>query len=339
MRRVREIGFCDMSYLIHSGKQALRSIWKKASRQGLRLLMVFYPEERKLAAERWLRGREQFHKLGLADIVIVSFGKSGRTWLRVMLSRAYQQMHGLPPRALIGFDNFHSMNRAIPKIFFTHDNYIKDYTGHIDSKVDFYGKKVVLLARDPRDVAVSQFFQWKYRMKPNKKVLNQYPGEGKEVPLFDFVMDPDAGLPKVIGFMNLWASEAERLGSFFLLRYEDLRAQPEETLRKLLEFMGTPGTDAQIADAVEFSSYENMKKMEQKKTFWLSGGRMVPKDRNDPNTYKVRRAKVGGYKDYFDDQQVEAIEALVDATLSPLFGYMRAERVAEDRMQELGVRR
>jgi hypothetical protein len=190
----------------------------------------------------------------------------------------------------------------------------------------------VLLARDPRDVAVSQFFQWKYRMKPNKKVLNQYPGEGKEVSIFDFVMDPDAGLPKVIGFMNLWASEAERLGSFFLLRYEDLRAQPEETLRKLLEFMGTPGTDAQIADAVEFSSYENMKKMEQKKTFWLSGGRMVPKDRNDPNTYKVRRAKVGGYKDYFDDQQVEAIEALVDATLSPLFGYTRAERVA-------GVRR
>ena len=44
-----------------------------------------------------------------------------------------------------------------------------------------------------------------------------------------------------------------------------------------------------------------MKKMEQKKTFWLSGGRMVPKDRDNPNTYKVRRAKVGGYRDYFDD--------------------------------------
>jgi hypothetical protein len=160
-------------------------------------------------------------------------------------------------------------------------------------------------------------------MKPNKKVLNQYPEEGKEVPIFDFVMNPDAGLPKVIAFMNLWAREAGRLESFFLLRYEDLRAQPGETLRKLLEFMGTPGTDAHIEDAVEFSSYENMKKMEEKKTFWLSGGVMIPKDRNDPNTYKVRRAKVGGYKDYFNDQQVEAIEALVDATLLPLFDYTR----------------
>jgi hypothetical protein len=316
-----------MPYLIPSGKQALRAIWKKTSRKTLRLLMLFYREERKRAAERWLRGREQFHMLGLADIVIVSFGKSGRTWLRVMLSRAYQKMYALSPRALIGFDNFHGMNRAIPKIFFTHDNYIKDYTGHNDSKVDFYAKKVVLLVRDPRDVAVSQFFQWKYRMKSNKKLLNQYPGEGNEVSIFDFVMDPDAGLPKGIAFLNLWAREAGRLGSFFLLRYEDLRAQPEETLRKLLEFMGTPGTDAHINDAVEFSSYENMKKMEQERTFWLSGGRMVPKDRNDPNTYKVRRAKVGGYKDYFDDQQVAAIEALVDASLSPLFGYTRLTRV------------
>ena len=58
--------------------------------------MLFSPESEKLAAERKLRGREQFRKLQLADIVFVSFGKSGRTWLRVMVSRLYQQMYGLP---------------------------------------------------------------------------------------------------------------------------------------------------------------------------------------------------------------------------------------------------
>jgi hypothetical protein len=139
--------------------------------------------------------------------------------------------------------------------------------------------------------------------------------------MFDFIMDPDAGLPKIIDFMNLWAEERTRLKGFFLLRYEDLRARGEETLRALLEFMGTPGTDAEIREAIEFSSYENMKKMEQKKTFWLSGGRMVPKDRDNPNTYKVRRAKVGGYRDYFDDDQVARIEVLVNSTLSPYYGY------------------
>ncbi len=126
-----------MSYLIYSGPQALSTLWKKITRQGLRTLMFFYPESRKLAAERRLRGREQVKKLELADIVFVSFGKSGRTWLRVMVSRLFQQMYGLPPHALIGFDNFHRMNNAIPRMFFTHDNYIGDYTGHTDSKLDF----------------------------------------------------------------------------------------------------------------------------------------------------------------------------------------------------------
>ena len=310
-----------MPQVLHAGRQLFRSIWKKLSRRLLRGALFLASEDRKTTAERWLRGREQNKKLQQSDIVIVSFGKSGRTWLRVMLSRLYQVKHGLSQRYLMGFDNFHHMDRAIPKVFYTHDNYIKDYTGNADSKADFYGHKVVLLARDPRDVAVSQYFQWQYRMKPNKKILNKYPGEGSDVSMFDFIMDKDAGLPKVIDFMNLWASEQSRLKGFFLLRYEDLRTEPEPTLAKLLEFMGTPGTPEEIREAVEFSSYENMKKMEQKKTFWLSGGRMVPKDRNNPNTYKVRRAKVGGFRDYFDDAQVAQIEALVNDTLSPEFGY------------------
>ena len=60
---------------------------------------------------------------------MVSFGKSGRTWLRVMLSRVFQVQHGLGQRALIGFDNLHDTDRRVPKILFTHDNYVKDYTG------------------------------------------------------------------------------------------------------------------------------------------------------------------------------------------------------------------
>ena len=327
-----------MPNMLHAGRQLLRSIWKKTSRKLLRAALFFSPEERKTVAERWLRGREQMQRLHQADIVIVSFGKSGRTWLRVMLSRLYQVKHGLSQRYLIGFDNFHSMNRAIPKLFFTHDNYIKDYTGNMDSKADFYAHKVVLLARDPRDVAVSQFFQWQYRMKPNKKILNKYPDQGAAVSIFDFIMDRDAGLPKVIEFMNLWAKERERMQGFFLLRYEDLRAAPEATLGALLEFMGTPGTAAEIREAVEFSSYENMKKMEQKKTFWLSGGRMVPKDRDNPNTYKVRRAKVGGYRDYFDDDQVARIEELVDTNLSPCFGYASRDTASAAEMPAADAR-
>ena len=58
-----------------------------------------------------------------------------------------------------------------------------------------------------------------------------------------------------------------------------------------------------------------------KRVFWLSGSRMMPTDRKNPDTYKVRRAKVGGYRDYFDDAQVARIEDLVRTRLSPTYGY------------------
>lgn len=279
------------------------------------------PQDERIAIERRLRGRDELKSLQEADFVVASYGKSGRTWLRVMLSRFYQIEHGLSESHLLAFDNLHRKNPAIPKIFFTHDNYLKDYTGHADSKADYYGKKVVLMVRNPADVAVSQYFQWKFRMRPRKKTLNDYPQHGEEVDILDFVMRPQSGLEKVIDFMNLWASEAEHIKALHLLRYEDMRKAPEDTLARVLDFLGTPGTPEQIREAVAFASVDNMRKLETKRVFWLSGTRMTPKDRNDPNTYKVRRAKVGGYRDYFDDAQAARIENLVRERLSPLYGY------------------
>ena len=55
-----------------------------------------------------------------------------------MISHLFRVMYGLPENAILGFDNFHNMNRDIPRIFFTHDNYIKDFTGDFDSKQPFY---------------------------------------------------------------------------------------------------------------------------------------------------------------------------------------------------------
>jgi hypothetical protein len=297
---------------------------KKFSRFVVRKSVFFLPVERQIAIERRHRGREQVGKLRRADCVIVSHGKSGRTWLRVMMSRVYQVMHGLPSSALLSFDNLHRKKREIPRIFFTHDNYVRDYTGSADVISDYGDRKVVFLARHPVDVAVSQFFQWKFRMKPGKKDLLSYPGHGEDVELFDFLMRPDWGLARVIDFMNLWARDMPRLNDFLLIRYEDLRSDAARILTELMDFIGTPATDEQIRDAVEFGSIENMRKMEQQGSFWMSGGRMKPKDRDNPESYKVRRAKVGGYRDYLTDEQAEQIASIVRETLDPVFGYERS---------------
>jgi hypothetical protein len=286
--------------------------------------LFFLPKERQTHIERWLRGREDFRKLGLADCVIVSFGKSGRTWLRVMLSRVYQLQHGLARRHLLAFDNLHAMAAGIPKIFFTHDNYLKDYTKQGSSKALYRDKKVILMIRDPADVAVSQYFQWKFRMAEKKRRINEYPAGNEDVELFDFVMRPSCGLPKIIDWMNAWGRELNAMKDVMVLRYEELRAQPADTLRQVLDFVGTPASADVIRQAVEFASVENMRQLERKRVFWLSGRRMLAKDPKNPNTYKVRRAKVGGYRDDFTPEQLAAIDALIEDRLMPVFAYGRA---------------
>ncbi len=285
-------------------------------------LLFFLPRERRIALERRWRGKEEYRKLQLADWVLISWGKSGRTWFRVMLSRFYQIKYQLPADRLLEFDNLHHRCPNVPKVFFSHNNYLKDYLNVKEELTHFRGKKVVLLVRDPRDVAVSQFFQWKYRMRPNKKLLNKYPAHGADTDIWEFVTDPDCGVPRIVEFFNGWARALPELGDqLLIIRYEDMRRDPAGVMRQVLAFVGTPGSDEEIDKAVEFAAYENMKKLEAKSQFKGSGARVRPGDKRNPNSFKVRRAKVGGYRDYFEPDRQAHIDHLVVANLDPMFGY------------------
>lgn len=288
----------------------------------IEVVLFFLPRAKKTALQRRFRGRLELRDVRRSDVILLSFAKSGRTWLRVMLSRFYQQRHGLAEGLLLEFDNLKRLDPAIPAIFFTHGNYIEDFTGPDHWQRHFHDKKVVWLLRDPRDVAVSQYFQWKHRMKSWKKPLNDYPPEGSDIGIFDFVMREESGLPKIIDFMNTWQAERARMPNLLAVRYEDLRSRTQETLAEILAFVGTPGSAEEVKAAVDFAAYDNMKKLEAQKTFSASsGGRVVARDLKNPDSFKVRRAKVGGYRDYFDAAQVAAIEAMIAERLAPELGY------------------
>lgn len=305
----------------------MHAIIKRLIKWLVRAISVFLPEEKKHALERWRRGREEFWKYRHSQYVFVSYGKSGRTWVRVMVSRYFQLLHDLPDNIIMGFDNYSRLNSRIPRIFFTHDNYLRHYTGNVDSKKDFYDKKTVLMVRNPIDVAVSQFFQWKYRMRPEKKAMNDYPPHDADISMYEFVRHEGRGLPHIIEFLNGWARELPNIKNLLVVRYEDLSADPEGELAKIVVFLGESPVPEYLADAAEFASVDNMRKKERENYFWRSGSRVKAKDVDDPNTYKVRKAKVGGYRDYFDDAELAQLEAMVDDKLAPVFGYTSAETV------------
>ncbi|GAB5450888.1 MAG: sulfotransferase domain-containing protein [Halioglobus sp.] len=303
----------------------MHMIIKRLIKWLVRAISVFLPEEKAHQLQRWRRGREEHWKYRHCQYIFASYGKSGRTWVRVMISRYFQLVYNLPDNILMGFDNYTRINSAIPKIFFTHDNYLRHYTGNVDSKKDFYDRKTILLVRNPIDVAVSQFHQWKYRMRPEKKAMNNYPAHEADISVYDFVKHEGQGLAHIIEFMNGWARELSNIPELLVVRYEDLRSHPEQEMARIVEFLGLEANDEYLKDTAEFASVENLRKKEKENYFWRSGSRVQAKDVNDPNTYKVRKAKVGGYRDYFDDDQVAELTEMVDSSLLPAFGYTSAE--------------
>jgi len=97
--------------------------------------------------------------------------------------------------------------------------------------------------------------------------------------------------------------------------------------------LGAAFTEEEIDDAVEQNTVENLR--EKERTNFYQNKRLAPRDPNDPDSYKVRRAKVGGYRDYFEPAQIVAMEAYVAARLSPAFGYNVAYDTGEDAPADL----
>jgi hypothetical protein len=297
----------------------------KCMLEALRVLPFLSDDQRK-QIERRFRGKRELKYLRNVDCVCISYGKSGRTWIRLTLIAYYQRKHGMQLNPHMRWVRLRSRARGMPRLRFSHDNYIKDACDLDDSK-DFYrGKKIALLVRHPADVSVSMFFHWKNRMRPEKRWVNDYPTDIDCVTLFDFVTDPRWGIPRVVEFLNRWSANWHKIENFLMLRYEDLRADPHTQLVRLLRFLEDGEPDSRLlAEAIAFASFDNLRSIEQQSAakFWVNS-RLRPTDVSNPDAFKVRRGKVGGYYDYFDEAQSAQIDEMINQSLDPAFGYSTA---------------
>jgi hypothetical protein len=119
--------------------------------------------------------------------------------------------------------------------------------------------------------------------------------------------------------MNRWSQALKEHPCALLLRYEDLRSGPQRELKRIADFLGEKFTESQYDEAVEFASFENLREKERQNFF--GNRRLQPRDINNPETFKVRRGKVGGYRDYFTTEQIGWIDEQVAVNLNPDFGY------------------
>jgi hypothetical protein len=268
---------------------------------------------------RWTRRNfsSRATELSGGDAIIVSVPKSGRTWLRAFICAYFCKRFGLeftlrPERY---------REPRIPRLIFSHDLFEHRTKGDLWDRLrgkylvprrELSRTKIILLARDPRDCFVSLYLQIT-RRDPNAPV------ELRQKTVSEMLRDKRFGVRAIVSTMNDWMDEFSRRDNFTLIRYEALRASAAEHFRDLLGLLGEFTPDRAIfQQALEFSGFENMQKLEAAGAF--DSKILHPGDVRDPESFKVRRGKVGGYREYLslDDQQYAA-DALSE--LDVRFGY------------------
>ena len=250
--------------------------------------------------------------------LVVSFPKSGRTWLRVLLAAVEAQRQGATIEERVAA----WLAQEVPTldgrpVLFTHAlaEEADEPDRHLDLFQSYVGdRRRLFLVRDPRDVVVSYYFQ---RVKREERPPD-LPGD-----LPAFVRHPRYGIERIGAFLVACErARREQPGPSLLLAYEDLHARPVECLARTLAFFGVGETPRAVLEAaVEYGRFENMRRLEVGQGVSRANNRLAALDPSDPETFKTRKGKVGSYRESLSPADVAFVEERLSALPRAAIGY------------------
>jgi hypothetical protein len=240
---------------------------------------------------QWIRHRT----LRPADIFLAAYPRSGTTWTRFTLfeiltgeNATFDSVQAVPS----GVRFQHQARPLLPnggRVMSTHECYRKEY------------KRAIYLVRDVRDVILSEF--------AFVTALDRFRGN-----LDDFIAEFFRG--RVNGFgawprhVSSWLdSPIAGTADLLLVKYAELRQNPESQFERMLEFIGLRRDPEAVRRAIANNSLDKMrgKELASPRKSTLRGG-------------FIRSGQVGGWKEKLSPAQVQAIEANCGAILERL-GY------------------
>ena len=96
-----------------------------------------------------------------------------------------------------------------------------------------------------------------------------------------------------------------------VMRYEDMTARPMESFAGLVQFLRLPADRQRLQRAIELSSFDALRKMEDKEGFM---------ERSEKSERFFRKGKAGGWREVLTPAQVEAVAAAHETQMRR-FGY------------------
>ena len=196
-----------------------------------------------------------------SDILLLSYPKSGRTWLRVMLVRYYMYIHKLrvPWKQVTELQYLYRLNRSIPKWGVHHfgdPQFVVSDRVRIDAKA-IQGKKVIFLIRDPFDVTKSFYRQYWFR-----KGKDNHLGRSLSKDQRKFLTGSKGGILSVINYHKAIDKYVRTHDNAIVVRYERLLELDEGEFVRILTFLDLSICPETIEQVYEDCSRQNLKKLE-----------------------------------------------------------------------------
>ena len=241
------------------------------------------------------------------EVYLLSYPKAGRTWLRLLIGKALVDELSLDGANPMELSDLHRHSALVPRMRVTHDDdpQLKRPDEVERDKGRYAGKSVVFLVRNPRDVVISYYFQ-------ASKRRDRFAGTPSE-----FLRHPVGSLDTILTYYNVWADSRAVPARFCLVRYEDLHRDAAGQLERVLAALGRAPRREVLDAAVEYARFDNMRALEKKNAF--GSARLRPGDQADPESFKTRKGKVGGYREYLTAGDIDWMNARIRERLSPTY--------------------
>ncbi|MCS3678774.1 hypothetical protein GGP72_003052 [Salinibacter ruber] len=213
------------------------------------------------------------------DTFIVSYPKSGNTWVRFLLANAlypeaevdFHSIHELIPE--VGKEDMRRSGLPNPRLLKSHAPYQPDYP------------RVIYIVRDGRDVYTS-YYHYRSPDLPEDTTFESFL-KGSHWPT------------RWCGHVRDWMNAAAESDDILVVRFEDLKEDSGRELRRMLSFIDQKSiSEAHIRPAVEASSFENMRRLEEER------GRKY----GDVDQF-MRKGEAGGWQKLFTDRARHTFKA------------------------------
>jgi len=229
---------------------------------------------------------------------LISYPKSGRTWLRMMLAKFMT----------LGFPDANTEeNEIFPAL---HDDY-KSFKKRYGQ--DFKELSVVFLHRHPGDVAISYFLERRTSIRS---------GPGYNGTISDYIRSEEHGIKSIIEYNNKWMEKGGNFNQFVSIPYYMLHKNPIISLGFISNMLGIKPSSEKIIEtlkeAVEYSSYDNMKKIEAGE-----GENLLKKYKGNfgVGTGRVNMGKYNNYANLLTEEDIEYVNSCMEKYSAIKYNY------------------